>query len=110
MSYLDTPCLHFTGHFQADVSTINNVVGYFDIDTFDSAKDQKLNGNGGWNPEGTAIFPFISCTITSGHSDAPQIMSATEDPVVGVALENGNDIVSGKLVDLDPQQQMVSQI
>jgi hypothetical protein len=110
MSYLDTPRLHFTGHFQADVSTINNVVGYFDIDSFDPAKDQKLNGNGGWNPEGTAIFRFISCTITGGQHDDRQIMSAADDPVIGMALENANDKVFGKLVDLDPQQQMVSQI
>jgi hypothetical protein len=96
MSYLDTPRLHFTGHFQADVSTINNVVGYFDTDSFDPAKDQKLNGNGGWNPEGTAIFHFISCTITGGQHDDRQIMSAADDPVIGMALDNANDKVFGK--------------
>ena len=31
MSYLDTPRLHFTGQFQADVSTINNEVAFYDV-------------------------------------------------------------------------------
>lgn len=110
MSYLDAPRLHFTGRFQADVSTINNVVGYFDIDSFDPKQDQKLNGNGGWNPEGTAIFRFISCVVTGGRHNNRQITTAAQDPVIGMALENANDKVFGKLVDLDPQQQMVSQI
>lgn len=48
MSYLDAPRLHFSGWFQADVSTINN-----DVRTFQNAsfvpKYQQLNQNGSWN-------------------------------------------------------------
>ena len=35
MSYLATPRLAFAGHFQVDVSTVNNTVGYFDNAAFD---------------------------------------------------------------------------
>jgi hypothetical protein len=112
MSYLDTPRLHFTGQFQADVSTINNEVTLYDINTF-RPEDQTLTTDGtrgGWNPEGTGIFRLIGCRVTGARLGDRQITTWQEDAVIGTALENADDRVFGKLVDLDPQQQMVSEI
>ena len=112
MSYLDIPRIVFTGHFQADVSTVNNDVRYFDNAAFQKKyQDLSVSGDdGGWNPEGTAIFRFVGCRITGAQLGSQQITSAAQDLVIGMALENADDRVFGKLVDLDPQQQMVSQI
>jgi hypothetical protein len=109
MSYLDIPRLHFSGRFQADVSTVNNDVRYFDNAGFQE-KYQTMSGGGGWNPEGTAIFRLIDCKITGARTARGLIRTPADDPVIGMALENADDRVFGKLVDLDPQQQMVSQI
>jgi hypothetical protein len=112
VSYLDFPRLAFTGHFQADISTINNDVRYYDNAGFQKKyQDLSVTGtNGGWNPEGTAIFRFIGCRITGAQLGDEQFISPAQDAVIGMALENADDRVFGKLVDLDPQQQMVSQI
>lgn len=106
MSYLDFPRLVFAGHFQADVSTINNTARYYDNEAFEPAF-QEL-GKGGWNPEGTGIFRLIDCGIT-GAMLARTPVDPT-DPVLSMVLENADDRVFGKIVDLDPQQQMVSQL
>jgi hypothetical protein len=112
MSYLDTPRIHFAGEFQADVSTINNEVTLYDSATF-KRDDQELTTDGtkgGWNPEGTGIFRLIGCRVTGARLGDKAITTWEQDPVVGMALENADERVFGKLVDLDPQQQMVSQI
>ncbi len=94
MSYLDSPRLHFRGWFQADVSTINNDVRFYQNASF-VPDYQQLNQNGSWNPEGTGVFRFLDCTVTS---------------LDGITVQNAAGRAPGKLVDLDPQQQMVSQI
>jgi hypothetical protein len=112
MSYLDTPRIHFAGEFQVDISTINNVVGYYDTAAF-TPQYQELNADGndgGWNPDGTGIFRLVGCRITGARLDGRLITTRDEDPVIGMAIESADDRVFGKLVDLDPQQQMVSQI
>lgn len=109
MSYLDSPRLIFSGFFQADVSTLNNDVTYFDNAAF-SDQFQQLNYEGSWNPEGTGIFRLVNCQITGAQLAGKQMASASDDPVIGMALENADDRVFGKLVDLDPQQQACSEI
>jgi hypothetical protein len=112
VSYLDVPRLAFAGHFQADVSTINNVVRYYENAAF-RPQYQQINADGkdgGWNPEGTGIFRLVDCRITGARLDGTPIVASAADPVIGMALENADDHVFGKIVDLDPQQQMVSQI
>jgi hypothetical protein len=103
MSYLDSPRFHFRGWFQADVSTINNDVTAFDVSS--SAEPDP-----GWNPEGTGIFRFVDCTVTGAFLDGKQISDPTIDPVIGMTIQNADQHAPGKLVDLDPQQQMVSMI
>ena len=109
MSYLDTPRLCFSGGFQVDVSTINNTVAYFDNDAF-KPPYQTPEGGGGWNPDGTGFFRLVDCMITGAAINDRWIVDPKSDPVVGMLLENADDRVFGKLVDLDPQQQLCSQI
>lgn len=108
MSYLDSPRLHFRGWFQADVSTVNN-----DVRTFQNAsfvpEYLQLNQNGSWNPEGTGIFRILDCSVTGGFLDGRQL-ALGDDPAIGLTVQNADREAPGKLVDLDPQQQMVSQI
>lgn len=95
MSYLDPSRFHFRGWFQADVSTINNDVRFYQNSSF-VPDYQQLNQNGSWNPEGTGVFRILDCNVTN--------------PALGLTLQNAAQRAPGKLVDLDPQQQMVSQI
>ncbi|HEY6350253.1 MAG TPA: hypothetical protein VI636_12670 [Candidatus Angelobacter sp.] len=108
MSYLDSPRLHFRGWFQADVSTVNN-----DVRTFQNAsfvpEYLQLNQNGSWNPEGTGIFRILDCSVTGGFLNGRQL-GLGDDPAIGLTVQNADRKAPGKLVDLDPQQQMVSQI
>ncbi|HKR13856.1 MAG TPA: hypothetical protein VJT15_17460 [Pyrinomonadaceae bacterium] len=109
MSYLDSPRIHFRGWFQADVSTINNDVRFFQNDSF-VPEYQQLNANGSWNPRGTGIFRILDTSITGGFLDGKSLTSPTDDSAIGLTLQNATDRAPGKLVDLDPQQQMVSEI
>lgn len=108
MSYLDGPRINFSGMFQADVSTINNDLKNFDVAHFDPTHQQL--GPGGWNPEGTGSFRLVDCVISGGSLDGKLLTGAHQDAAIGMRLENADQRVAGKLVDLDPQQQMVSQI
>ncbi|WP_162788161.1 hypothetical protein [Chromobacterium haemolyticum] len=108
MSYLDSPRIHFSGYFQSDVSTVNNNVCYYDSDAFKEQYQQY--GDGGWNPQGTAIFRFVSCSVTGASLNGKPVTSSAQDPIIGMAMENADCRAPGKMADLDPQQQMVSQI
>jgi hypothetical protein len=103
LSYLDSPRLHFRGWFQADVSTINNDVTAFDTGPSTGSPDP------GWNPEGTGIFRFVDCAVTGGFLKGRPLVTG-DDPAIGMTIQNADDRPPGKLVDLDPQQQMVSMI
>ncbi len=109
MSYLDSPRIHFRGWFQADVSTINNDVRFFQNESFVPAY-QELNNNSSWNPRGTGVFRILDCSVTGGFLDGRAIKTTSDDNVIGLTLQNADDRAPGKLVDLDPQQQMVSEI
>src|SRR5215213_5310644 len=109
MSYLDSPRLHFRGWFQADVSTINNDVRFFQNDSF-VPDYQQLDSNGSWNPQGTAVFRILDCAVTGGFLNGRSLASPQDDAIIGLTLQNSTDHAPGKLVDLDPQQQMVSMI
>lgn len=118
MSYLRSPRVHFAGRFQADVSTVNNDVRHFDSSLFvpdyqkpmDVEDEKIVRYNGYWNPEGTAAWRLLGCRVTSAVLDGRVFTRPDEDPVVGLLVNGSADRVAGKLVDLDPQQQMVSQI
>ena len=114
MSYLSAPRLHFSGFFQADVSTVNNDVRHFDSARFQSSyqspQTSPQNMNGWWNPEGTGAFRLVGCKITGGIYEGQVLKTADDDPAIGLNLAGADGRVCGKLVDLDPQQQAVSEI
>jgi len=107
VSYLHRPRLYFAGRFQADPSTVNNDPTHYNNATFQPNFQLPGAGatNGWWNPDGTGMFRFYGCKVTAVDFDG-----AATDPVVGLAVSDSNDRVAGKIVDLDPQQQLVSQI
>jgi hypothetical protein len=111
MSYLNPPRLTFAGKFEANVSTVNNDPIHFDNSKF-LPEYQKLTDASGWNgwfnPRGDAAFKLIGCQITgaTGPSGAP----VGADPVFECALADSDRMAPAKLVDLDPEQQLVSTI
>lgn len=109
MSYLDPVRLHFAGQFQADVSTVNNTTQYFNNATFQKSYQQRPDG--GWNPDGGASWRLLGCKVTRVcYADGTSTTDPKNDPVVGMSILDANKRVAGKLVDLDPEQQMVSMI
>jgi hypothetical protein len=110
MSYLNPTRVHFAGQFRADVSTVNNDDQHFDSAAF-TLDDQKYgDDNGWWQPSGTGAWRLCGCTITAAAWDGKYATTSTGDPVVGLPLKNSSDRVDAKLVDLDPDQQLVSTI
>ena len=115
MSYLSLPRLTFSGDFQADVSTVNNDVRHYDNATFEPRfQDLKAGAelNGWWNPSGSGAFGLIGCRVRSAvYADGSQAKEGTGgDPVLGLMVGGADDRVSAKLVDIDPQWQLCSQI
>jgi hypothetical protein len=123
VTYLNPIRLHFAGQFQADPSTVNNEVRHYDTSQFqpgwqqleadfDPTTGAYTNPNGWWNPDGSGSFRLVGCTVTSvAYLDVHgSPTTSTTDSIVGMQIMGANTRVAGKLVDLDPQQQMVSQI
>jgi len=112
MSYLNPTRVHFAGQFRADVSTVNNDDMHFDSATF-KPNDQDYgpgSSNGWWQPSGTGAWRLCGCAITAAAWDGKFATTNAADPVVGLPLKNSSDRVDAKIVDLDPDQQMVSMI
>lgn len=114
MSYLQFPRLAFTGKFQADVSTVNNDPRHFDSTHFEASFQDfqsKDALNGWWNPTGTAIMRFADCTVKSLRDRSGQLVrDAALDDLLGATVGNSLNRPSGKLVDLDADWQLASNI
>jgi hypothetical protein len=121
MSYLTTPRLVFSGKFQAAPSTVNNDPEHFDSATFQpnyqqpQDPDKPQPNNGWWNPSGSAAWKFSDCTVQQVvYRDGTVCDDATVDPIIGAAVNDQTGVnqnaVEAKLVDLDTQQQMVSEV
>src|ERR1043165_7302434 len=103
MSYLDLPRLCFAGAFSADPSTVNNTPQNYD--------PRVTAPNPGWNPTGTGQWQFIDCTVQAVYyADGTVCTSPEQDPIIGAAFMGANQQQMAKIVDLDPEQQMVSEI
>jgi hypothetical protein len=114
MSYLNSPRLTFSGQFQADPSTVNNDPTHFNNATFDQSfqdYSSATDPNGWWNPDGTGNWRFIGCKITSvTYQDGTSTNDPLLDPVIGMSLMDTEARTAGKIVDLDSQQQSVSEL
>src|SRR6266853_3909897 len=114
MSYLNIPRLHFTGKFQADPSTVNNNDSNFDptVQLSNEPPDNNLalsNTSVYWNPNGTHNWILSDCFVCGAANDQGQFTAPSKDPIIGAkVLSSGK--YPAKLVDLDPDNQAVSQI
>ena len=118
MSYLNALRLHFAGRFQANVSTVNNDPGHFDNAAFEPGY-QQLQGvnmfpaNGWFNPQGDAAWRLLGCAVTAAWmptTAAPSAPVPASDPVLAFSIADSDVRAPAKLVDLDSEQQMVSEI
>jgi hypothetical protein len=109
MSYLDPLRLHFAGSFQAAPSTVNNDLSHFNNATFKPEYQQRASGSkdGWWNPAGDAVFRLSNCAVTSAYIGGVPVAG---DPVLALKVGDSDTQPPAKMVDLDPEQQMVSQI
>ncbi|XP_019630270.1 PREDICTED: uncharacterized protein LOC109474416 [Branchiostoma belcheri] len=99
--------LNFAGKFLADVSTYNNDLQNFNISTFDPLKYPH------WNPKGTADFRLVYCNVTQvcyGDKGGECVDDHEKDSIVGQPIIGSDSTTTGKLVDLDPDDQTQSQI
>jgi hypothetical protein len=98
MSYLKGPRLHFAGRFGADIPTGNN-----DATNYSGGPPAELHnfsGSGRWTLSGVTVTRAV-------FADGTVAANADEDPVVGIPLLQKG---TARLVDLDPEQQLVSEI
>lgn len=113
MSYLSQSLrLHFAGRFQATVSTVNNDVTHFDNANFKpnyQDRQTKTHPNGWWNPDGDGVWRLLGCGITAAYMADGTAVPGT-DPVLGMSIADSDNSAPAKIVDLDPQQQLVSTI
>jgi hypothetical protein len=100
MSHLEMPRIVISGRFLSDVSTINND----DANFVPNASPLDL----GWNPRGGATLDFYDCRVTG--ADAAAGAAPASDPVLALAVSGTSDRPSAKMVDLDPDWQMSSQL
>ena len=110
MAYLDVPRLHFAGRFYADPSTIDNTDANF---LPNAPIGQNPNNPILWNPMGTHTYRFQDAVVKTGvDRQGKVIQSSTADPVIGARFESILDFYQyvAKLVDLDVNQQGVSQV
>jgi hypothetical protein len=95
-------------------STVNNDVNHFNNSTFEPNYQeyrQRDEANGWWNPDGSGNFRLIDCKIGSiTYKDGTGTSDSTIDPIIDMSICDTNDKVAGKIVDLDPQQQSVSEL
>ena len=110
MSYLNATRLHFAGQFQANVSTVNNDPTHFDTSTFlpeYQTLQTDTSPNGWFNPTGDGAWRFIGCTVTGATMPGGVLPT---DPIWDTLVADSDSRVTAKLVDLDSEQQMVSEI
>jgi hypothetical protein len=112
MSYLGPLRLAFAGKFQANVSTVNNDPGHFNVATFQPSYQQMQQGsqmNGWFNPQGDAAFRLLGCRVTSASMANGEPPGDT-DVITRCLVADSDSQVCAKMVDLDSEQQLVSTI
>lgn len=116
MSYFDLPRIYFSGTFRASPSTINNTSANWRLPPVlvplwnpkGSHDFQILRGNEFTIPPSITVQP---CTIKAvATSTGTIITDSAADSLVGQLMISTNSPSVAKLVDLDVNQQQVSQI
>ncbi|KAL9985892.1 hypothetical protein ACROYT_G008344 [Oculina patagonica] len=112
MNYMLWPHLHFSGTFRADVPTVNNDPSHYNTDKFVSA--DQLQSSGNWNPKGTGEWS-VSGSVThvcyaDGHCVGDDKRDKDTEPIMGAPILDGGKKSSAKMVDLDTEAQLFSEI
>jgi len=113
MSYLDSPRFHFRGQFFADPSTINNSITNFDTTVvYNNRPPSATNPTSVfWNPNGTHFFKILPSVVgVAIGPDGTEFTTSSADPLVGATIQSLSDPLWARVVDLDPDQQGISQI
>ena len=113
MSYLDPVRLHFAGRFQASVSTVNNDPLHFDnwrisrrsTRNAGPAVIRAAHGIRG----GDGVWRLLGCRVTAAWR-GDGTAAAADDPVLKCLIADSDRQVAAKLVDLDSEQQLVSEV
>lgn len=101
--------IHFAGTFIADPSTVNNSPENFELaQTLAPDEFKKAVKKWGWNQNGTGRWGIENCLVT--NLDDPSGQPQPGDKAIGWHLAPSQSRTEGKIVDLDPDQQGVSQI
>ena len=98
MSYLGPLRIHFAGRFRATPPTVNN----------DPRNYGRRDVDEGFNPAGDSAWRLLDCRVTGAFRENGT--DAGDDPVTRYRVADADQRVSAKIVDLDPQQQLVSEI
>jgi hypothetical protein len=109
MSYLNPLRLHFAGRFQAAISTVNNRAQFYNNDIFRPEFQNPGNTLGLFNPRGSADWRLIGCNVTAAWMANGSVAPAN-DAIRTYLIADADQRAAAKLVDLDPQQQIVSEI
>lgn len=110
MSYLNGLRVHFAGKFQANISTVNNDPAHYYNAKF-TPDDQKYSpgaADGWFNPQGNAVWRLLGCRVTSAWTPSGRV--AGGDRVLACVVADSDRQAPAKLVDLDTEQQLVSEI
>lgn len=114
MSYLNEPRLVFSGDFYADTATVNNDVRHYDNSLFEPVFQNPSKGNalyGWWNPNGGNQFNLQNCTVRQvTMPGGKQCNNTSDDSIIGQIVGSPGDKGTGKMLDLDPQWQMSSEL
>jgi hypothetical protein len=120
VSYLNPLRLHFSGSFQAAVPTVNNDPRHYDNAHFQPSYQEQAAGaepNGWFNPRGSGDWRLFDCAVTAAFLADGSTAGRTAgsgavdgDPVLSARVADTDGSAPAKIVDLDPEQQMVSMI
>jgi hypothetical protein len=118
VSYLNPLRLHFSGSFLAAVPTVNNDPLHYDSGSFQPSYQEPAAGtepNGWFNPRGSGDWRLSDCAVTAafladGSPAAAAAATGGGDPVLTALVADSDRAAPAKMVDLDPEQQMVSMI
>ncbi len=114
MSYLNVPRFHFAGRFQADPSTVNNNDSNYDptVQLSDEPPDSTnslSNTSVYWNPNGTHNWQLLDGRVRGAATSSGAFSAPGYDPIIGAEVRSAGSYPA-KIVDLDPDNQCVSQI
>ncbi len=102
----------------ADTSTVNNDVRHYENASFEPYFQEPTDPgnpkimNGWWNPNGGSVFNFQNCSVQqiSFPDGSVQHVAGGTDVVLGKLVGGPAGRGTGKMIDMDPQWQMSSQL